>query len=181
MLPSPARGEANPSEGTRSRCFAAHAWQYPWLTNWLAIGASPQSIHSMQLGTTAVPFNSAEQQRSRREVRHSNNIADIESSGADSALAGLQTMRMIDPLQPDYQWPSVPHGVGSNRYSSLQWMVHDLELGCTGILERQMTVDALLYLSNLQLRCQSTLYTRKLSWQTLWTRYSLEQWSASCT
>merc|ERR1712166_1500722 len=41
-------------------------------------GASPQLIHSMQLGTTAVPFNSAEQQRSRREVRHSNNIADIE-------------------------------------------------------------------------------------------------------
>jgi len=79
-------------------------------------GASPQLIHSMQLGTTAVPFNSAEQQRSRREVRHSNNIADIESSGADSAKAGLQTMRMIDPLQPDYQWPSVPHGVGSNRY-----------------------------------------------------------------
>lgn len=78
-------------------------------------GSSPQILHSMQLGTSSVPFGPTAG-RTRTEVRHSNNIADIECSGADSAKAGLQTIRNINPLMPEYQWPSVPQGVGSDRY-----------------------------------------------------------------
>merc|ERR1711988_1260666 len=67
-------------------------------------GSSPQMLHGLQLGKAGAPFRFL---HPRREVRHTNHIADIKGAAADSCRQGLFTGRRVDPLQPNYHWPSI--------------------------------------------------------------------------
>ena len=66
-------------------------------------GSNPMVLHSQQLGGAARAFREGHI-HNRREVRHTNHIADIHGAHADTLETAVRTNRCTNPLTPQYDW-----------------------------------------------------------------------------